>query len=85
MLDITWNVADTQMVSTFTQCNQPLYEQDVVEVFLGNPADEDFMTNYLEVEVNPQGALFVSNITNTNDHCSGITGDLIACNETGIF
>ncbi|KAL4468877.1 hypothetical protein ABPG72_009147 [Tetrahymena utriculariae] len=83
ILDITWNVADTQMISNYTQCNDPLYNQDVVEVFLGTP--ENYLTKYLEVEVNPQGALFAANITNTNNSCSGISDSLIPCNQTGIF
>ena len=62
------------------QCNDPLYEQDVVEVFVA-PAlpDGEPMHNYLELELSPNGVLFSANVTNPNLTCLGIEDGMLDC------
>lgn len=52
---------DTNIVSDFEQRDDPLYEQDVVEVFID---EEDKGTRYLELEVSPRNIVFDAIIEN---------------------
>eukprot|EP01125_Pyxidicula_operculata_P022999 TRINITY_DN9749_c0_g1_i1.p1 TRINITY_DN9749_c0_g1~~TRINITY_DN9749_c0_g1_i1.p1 ORF type:complete len:228 (-),score=31.36 TRINITY_DN9749_c0_g1_i1:18-701(-) len=85
-LHIKFDCIDNNASSTFHTCNQPLYQQDVVETFITsryNAPNVD-LHHYVEIEVSPNGVLFVSDITNPNLVCSGITGDTIDCSNSGI-
>jgi len=85
---IKFNCSDNHIYSPFTKCNQPLYQYDVVEVFLTSPTtnnEESNLHNYVELEVSPNGILFVSRINNTLLRCGGFIGTEIPCNETGIL
>jgi hypothetical protein len=51
---IKFNCSDNHIYSPFTKCNQPLYQYDVVEVFLTSPTtnnEESNLHNYVELEV----------------------------------
>jgi hypothetical protein len=51
---IKFNCSDNNIFSPFTECNQPLYQYDVVEVFLTTPTSNNNGPNlhlYLELEV----------------------------------
>ncbi|KNC48150.1 uncharacterized protein AMSG_04379 [Thecamonas trahens ATCC 50062] len=81
-----YTAQDSYIYNPFTECDDHLYEYDAVEVFiapgLGYPAQAP--QHYVEIEVSPKGVLFESHITNPDDDCAGMTGDLMACNATAI-
>lgn len=80
-LFVRFECVDRHVWSTHTERDAPLWEEEVVEVFLaagpGDPAD------YFELEVNPSGALFDARVHNPHSrrvdmrvdprwHCDGI-------------
>lgn len=58
-LTLLFSASDDHVEATYFSNDEPLYEEDVVEVFA---APED-PREYFEVEVNPNGALFDARIT----------------------
>ncbi|MBW7456029.1 carbohydrate-binding family 9-like protein [Paenibacillus sepulcri] len=60
-LYIRFTSQDDYVVSDFTQHDEPLYEQDVVEVFIDEEGDGK---EYLELEVSPHNIVFDAYITN---------------------
>ena len=58
-LTIVFAGEDDQVVATHLEHDAPLYEEDVVEVFL-SPAEPEV---YFEIEVNPLGTTFDARIT----------------------
>lgn len=48
--------------NTMTQHNAPLYQQEVFEVFVGGGKAD--CRDYLEIEINPNGALWIGKISN---------------------
>lgn len=52
---------DDYILSTMTQRDDPIYEQDVVEVFMSVDGD---LTRYFEFEFSPTGVLFDAKIVN---------------------
>jgi hypothetical protein len=69
-------------------CNEPLYEHDAVEAFLAvrsaKSSTEAAVHRYLETELAPTGALFLSQISNPDLTCAGIRGSPVACNSSGV-
>ena len=57
-LTLLFSATDDHVVATYSSDDDPLYEEDVVEVFLS----PDRLTRYFEVEVNPLGAIFDARI-----------------------
>lgn len=57
-LNIVFSCADDLVVATLIGHDQPLYNEDVVEVFLG----PDGLTDYFEIEVSPIGSTFDARI-----------------------
>jgi hypothetical protein len=53
-LSILFSATDDLIRSTYHRDDEPLYEQDVVEVFLA----PNGLQRYFEIEVNPHGAVF---------------------------
>lgn len=47
--------------ATMTEFNAPIYDEETVELFLSSEGD---LSNYLEVEVNALGAVFLANVHN---------------------
>lgn len=45
-LYVLWRSVDVDIVSNYTMCNDPLWKQDVVEVFIASP--NSYPTNYFE-------------------------------------
>ena len=78
----SWDCEDSHIWSTMTVRDQPLYNEEVVEVFLD--ADSDLKT-YLELEVNPLGTLWDGFIINREfkDGQAKLTG-ILAWNSFGI-
>jgi hypothetical protein len=54
MLTVLFSASDDHVQATFLDHDAPLYEQDVVEIFLAPVA----LTRYFELEISPQGTLF---------------------------
>lgn len=55
-----FEVEDDVIKATLTQFNAPLYEEEVVELFI---ADTHNIHNYLELEINALGAVFLAQIS----------------------
>lgn len=53
-MTILFSCADDHIRATFQERDEPLYQQDVVEVFLA----PDRLTRYFEIEVSPNGTIF---------------------------
>mmetsp|Transcript_18150 Transcript_18150/g.51197 ORF Transcript_18150/g.51197 Transcript_18150/m.51197 type:complete len:300 (+) Transcript_18150:59-958(+) len=81
-----YEVHDRSVYSEFTQCNQPLYTEDAVELFITRPikGEEIVPVHYYELEVSPHNVLFVTNVTNPSDSCSRFSGSPIPCTASGI-
>ncbi|OCT11783.1 hypothetical protein A8709_28340 [Paenibacillus pectinilyticus] len=63
-LHIRYECEDDHVVSTMTQRDEPLYNEDVVEVFIDTQGGG---TTYYEFEVSPRGVLFDAKINNKLD------------------
>ena len=74
---------DDNIVNPLRGCNAPLYNYDVVEVFLSNGTTDGH--SYLELEVSPYSQLFASYISNPNLSCAGISGEPLNCNSSNIL
>eukprot|EP00164_Ancoracysta_twista_P000070 GFYU01000094.1.p1 GENE.GFYU01000094.1~~GFYU01000094.1.p1 ORF type:complete len:253 (+),score=44.68 GFYU01000094.1:323-1081(+) len=80
---VSYTAQDTLLWNTYHNCNDPLWEQEVVEMFLAE--GHEVATHYLEVELSPFDVLYVSKITNTRGYCGSDLGhDMIDCAESGI-
>lgn len=53
-LNVVFSATDDHVVASFTGHDDPIYEEDVVEVFLA-PSD---LSHYFEIEASPIGTLF---------------------------
>ncbi|HET7433962.1 MAG TPA: carbohydrate-binding family 9-like protein [Thermoanaerobaculia bacterium] len=58
-LSVLFSGTDDQILSHHLEHDAPLYEEDVVEVFLAPAA----LTEYFEIEVSPRGTVFDARIT----------------------
>lgn len=56
-----FTVEDEKIVASYTKFNEPLYDEEVVEVFVSGKGS---LERYLELEVNPNNAVFCANIDN---------------------
>jgi hypothetical protein len=63
---------DDEVLASFFNHDEPLYEEDVVELFLA-PAEP---SRYFEIEVNPLGTTFDSLIHNPDDRRDTMSADL---------
>jgi hypothetical protein len=57
-LDVLFRAQDDEVVATYLRHDDPLYDEDVVEIFLAPHEPE----RYFEIEVNPLGATFDARI-----------------------
>lgn len=71
-LTVLFSAADDALVATHREHDAPLYEEDVVEIFLA-PAD---IRDYFELEVNPFGATFDARIASPDGTRETMTTDL---------
>lgn len=85
-LYVLFEAEDAFTYNPYKNCNDDLYEYDVVEMFiapgLGSPVSAP--QHYVELEISPSGVLFESHIYNPYDTCHGINGTLIPCDGSGI-
>lgn len=70
-LTVLFSAADDHIMATHLLHDEPLYEQDVVEVFLA----PDGIRSYFELEVNPQGTTFDALIDSPNGVREGMKAD----------
>jgi cellulose/xylan binding protein with CBM9 domain len=68
-LYISWHCTDTDIWSTMIVRDEPLYNEEVVEVFINPDGDRE---TYLELEVNPLGALWDGFILSSGGSRHGI-------------
>lgn len=71
-LDLVYQAQDDAVVATYIEHDQPLYEEDVVEVFLA-PRD---IRRYYEIEVNPIGTTFDARIDSPDGVRATLKDDL---------
>ena len=76
-LYVHWWSIDNEIISTYTDCNDPLYREDVVEIFIAT--QESYPYHYYELEVSPKGVLFFADITNPNLTCSNLKTLYFSC------
>jgi len=79
---VKYDCQDNDIYSQYTQCNEPLFKDDVAELFISAGSGDPHV--YLELEFSPNSVLFASRINNPNMTCSGIQENYQDCNSTGI-
>ena len=72
-LYVRFDCEDRDAWGTFRQRNDPVYQEEAVEVFLA-PGEED-PVRYFELEVSPLGTLFDATIHNPTSLRADMTGD----------
>ena len=70
-LSLLYSAADDHIRATYHSHDDPLYEQDVVEVFLA----PDGLVRYFEIEVSPHGIIFDATIDSPNGTRDGLRAD----------
>ena len=63
--------------------NTPMWNQEVFEIFIANGKDDP--TNYIEIEINPNNAIFIAKIKNPDMLGSVISSEFIDPIESGII
>jgi hypothetical protein len=71
-LNIIFSAADDRIVATLIGHDHPLYNEDVVEVFLA----PDGLTDYFEIEVSPIGSTFDARIHSPQGNRETMTVDV---------
>lgn len=71
-LNLLYRAHDDEVVASYLEHDQPLWEEDVVEVFLA----PDHSTTYFEIEVNPLGTTFDARIESPQGIRSSMRTDL---------
>ncbi|MEO7795735.1 MAG: carbohydrate-binding family 9-like protein [Thermoanaerobaculia bacterium] len=72
-LRVSFDCADDDAWGTFTERDAPLWQQEVVELFLA--AGEEVPVRYYEFEVSPAGVLFDARVANPHGDRIGMTVD----------
>lgn len=73
-LHVRFDCEDRDAWGTFTKRDDPLWQEEVVEVFLA-PGEDD-PVDYMEIEVSPLGVLFDARIHNPTGLRADMTADL---------
>ncbi len=69
-------------MNSFTEDNAELWQQEVFEVFIASGSEAPF--EYIEIEINPNNALFIAKISNPDRQGSGLKVNLISPDKSGI-
>lgn len=72
-LYLGFHCKDSEIKSSFTKRDEPLYEADVVETFLCPDGD---LHRYFEIEFSPNEVLWDGKLTNPNLRAEGIQADI---------
>jgi hypothetical protein len=65
-----------------TQHNEPLYNQEVFELFIAAGGADP--VQYLEFEINPNNAIWVGKVSNPGLGEGAFTAELVGCDDCGI-
>jgi Carbohydrate-binding family 9 len=71
-LTVVFRAADDEIVATFLGHDEPLWQEDVFEVFVA----PDALTTYFEIEVNPLGTTFDARIDSPDGVRDTMTTDI---------
>ena len=74
-LYVAFMAEDDQLECTFSKRDDPLYDQDAVEVFLDPDGDQK---NYFEFEVSPSGLIFDSKLAEYRKNDNAWNGAMVA-------
>ena len=72
-LYVRFDCADRDIWGTFTRRDDPIYDEEVVEVFIG--AGVETPTQYAEIEISPNGVLFDAWVRNPHGERTQMTID----------
>jgi hypothetical protein len=82
---ISYNQTNYPNSSTYNSCNDPIYLLDVIENFLGLPANRSSETYcYSEIDISTYNIAYESGIYNPNLNHSGVKNTLYNCSTSGI-
>ena len=70
-------------LNSFKEDNTELWHQEVFEVFIAMGSEPP--AEYLEIEINPNNAVFIAKITNPDLKGSGLKAELIPPEKSGIL
>jgi len=71
-LTVLFDAGDDEIVATYLEHDEPLWQEDVVEIFLA----PEGLTPYFEIEVNPLGTTFDARIDSPDGVRATMTTDL---------
>jgi len=77
-----FDLQDNNIYNPYSNCNDPVFYYDAVEVFISNGHNTPH--NYIELDVSPNGVLFAANVINPNWTCAGIQDNEMVCNTCGL-
>ena len=72
-LYLRYDCTDHDIWGTYTKRDEPIYDEEVVEIFIGHGADDP--THYYEFQVSPNGVLFDAAIHNPTSTRADLTVD----------
>eukprot|EP01094_Clydonella_sp_ATCC50884_P014910 TRINITY_DN25479_c0_g1_i1.p1 TRINITY_DN25479_c0_g1~~TRINITY_DN25479_c0_g1_i1.p1 ORF type:complete len:238 (+),score=31.05 TRINITY_DN25479_c0_g1_i1:49-762(+) len=80
-ISVYFSCTDNNIQSPYSQCNDPLFNSDVFELFIApQPLGSDPVAqHYIELELSPFDVMFAANVTNPNATCSGISSNYLNC------
>jgi len=94
-LEITYTMLNQKYLPSvrYSECNDPIYDSDVAEIFVGPSMDESNNSNnsssgtkcYMEVDFSPYGTSFQSGIFNPNLNSTGLSKTGLNCSTSGIL
>ncbi len=73
-LYVRFNCQDEDIWGTYTQRDEPLYDEEVVELFLAPGAEDP--VSYYEIEVSPNGVIFDAQVYNPTSQRADMQVDL---------
>lgn len=76
-LYVFWDCMNSEFISSYKKCNDPLYNEEAVEIFIAS--EESYPHVYYEFEVSPSSQLFFANIINPNLTCSNLGTEYQPC------
>ena len=83
-LEVRFHCLDDPFVDDnyYFENNSAMYNQEVFEVFIAGGTDSP--TDYLEIEINPNNAIFIARIHNPDKLGSDLSSEFINPNESGV-
>jgi hypothetical protein len=72
---------DSVQQNAFTTCNEPVYDQEVVEIFITNETAAAKPEHYWEIELTPKGTAWVGYDYNPGGDRANLTNKLYPCDS----